>query len=259
MSEDLRMTIVALLVLTLLTSGIQWLLIRFTHWSIALIISALLAFFVSFLYVSLSHATPNGAGYNIRFSEYILPIIIVFAAFSFSFCLVSYFSKTNLPKITYLVPIGLLFSMIVLFFISVNNANKLGEGYASELCVIEVINETGTPPVMHHINFRNNENSYDLGIDMKKNNDVNALRNENDIRYFPIFTNEIEFVFISNTSALFFSQKFPFDYRIYREDKIDLQDTRIHLKIILKSNSKVAIYLNENLVIEYQLEELENN
>lgn len=118
MGADVKITIIMLLILIVIVSGIQWFFIGFTHWSIALIISAFIAFFLSFIYVSLSHATPNGVNYNIQPSEYIAPMILMFSVFTCSFCLVCYLSRSYIPKIAYTVPLAMLFLMIVAFFIS---------------------------------------------------------------------------------------------------------------------------------------------
>lgn len=92
---------------------------------------------------------------------------------------------------------------------------------------------------------------------MKKNNDINSVRNEKRITGFPSFTNEIEFVCISNTSRAFFCQKFPFNYGLHKRNQVEVQgkEKDIHLKVRLKNNGKVAIHINENIVEEYQLED----
>ena len=120
MSEDTRVIIIALIILAIIVFGIQWLLVRFIDWSLALIATGIIAYLISFIYVSLSHATPNGAGYNIVSSEYLNSFALVYFVFTFGFCLACYLSKHSIPKKAYfiaLIPTVLIFIRYIVLYI----------------------------------------------------------------------------------------------------------------------------------------------
>jgi hypothetical protein len=70
-----------LLIIALVFSLIQWLLVRFLHWSIALTATVIVAFALGTVYVQLKYATPNGSNYSIRDSEFVLPVLLVLGLF----------------------------------------------------------------------------------------------------------------------------------------------------------------------------------
>lgn len=70
-----------LLIIALVFSVIQWLLVRFLHWGVALTATVIVAFALGTLYVQLKYATPNGGNYSIRDSEFVLPVLLVLSLF----------------------------------------------------------------------------------------------------------------------------------------------------------------------------------
>ena len=258
MSEDSKVIIIALIILTPILAGIQWLLLRFTHWSIALIISGLISCVISFLYVSLSNATPNGAGNSVNFSEYITPAILIFSIFICGFCLVCYLNKNQIPKMVYVVSLSLIPLMILgqigLHFIEKYKIRSYyNEVYGS--CQIEIKNETGNKPSIRRIYLESESCLCLTNIELKTNNDVNAILNQNDLNSIPRFANIIEFEYFSTKYGRLFIQEFPFDYSLCQEnEEVGLhKKSDLLIKIVLKTDQKVDLYIDNRFIKQYLL------
>lgn len=91
MSQDILELGILLIICVFIIAGLQWFLLRFTHWSVALGATALLAIFISFFYVSLKHATPNRGNNATDFSEYVTPTLVIFISLLFGILAVVYF------------------------------------------------------------------------------------------------------------------------------------------------------------------------
>ena len=159
-----------LIILTIIIAGVQWFFVRFTHWSVALVVTGLIALFISSLYVSLKHATPNGGNNGPDVSEYITPTLVIFAALLCGFALVCHLTQIRLPKIAFFLPLGL----IVVFAISryvynyIDDATFYHTNFSS--CGIKLIDESGGNSVAEQISFKNSSNGFtiDLHRDFKE-------------------------------------------------------------------------------------------
>src|SRR5690606_12740696 len=106
--QDLKELILISLVIAVFIAGLQWLLLKFTHWSIALAATAFISFVIGSLYVALKHARPNGGSSGPPASEFITPALIMFAVFLLGLWLVSYLTKDQIPKIAIILPLCLI-------------------------------------------------------------------------------------------------------------------------------------------------------
>lgn len=104
--QDIKELGFIVLTAVLAIAGVQWLLLRFTHWSVAFIVTVLIGLFISGLYVSLKHARPNGGSSGPPSSEYIIPQIIAITSLLLGMWLVSLLSKTQVPKLAFIAPLG---------------------------------------------------------------------------------------------------------------------------------------------------------
>ena len=64
-------------------------------------------------------------------------------------------------------------------------------------CQIEIKNETGNKPFIRRIYLESESCRCLTNIELKTNNDVNAMLNQNDLNRIPRFANIIEFEYIS--------------------------------------------------------------
>lgn len=258
MSVDSIEKIIALIILTLIIAGVQWLLLRFAHWSVPLVISGLISFIISFLYVSLSNATPNGAGYNVNSSEYITPTVLIFSIFLCCFCLVCYLSKAQISKMAYVTSLSLfalmIIGLLVSYFIESNKEiSSYNEGFRS--CLIEIKTETGVKPIIHRISFKNESNYNTTNIEVETNRNVNAIHSQNNLDSIPRFANKIEFQYFSTKYGGLFIQEFPFDYSLCQEkEEVGLHKKNdLLIKIVLKTDQKVDLYIDNRFIKQYLL------
>lgn len=250
--------IIALIILSLIIAGVQWLLLRFTHWSVVLVISGLISFIISFLYVSLSNVTPNGAGYGVNSSEYITPTILIFSTFLCGFCLTCYLSKVQISKMAYVTSLSLIALMIIGLLVSYfidyyKNISYYNERFSS--CQIEIKTEAGVKPIMRSISFKNESNLYTTNVFLETNKDVNVIHSQKELRSIPKFANKIEFQYISTKTGNLFFQEFPFDYSLCQEKKeVGLNEKGVLLiKIVLKTDQKVDLYIDNRFIKQYLL------
>ena len=115
MNQDIKELFGALLIIVFIIAGLQWLLLRFTHWSVALAATGFISLFISFIYVSLKHASPNGGSRGPAASEYITPSLVVFTALLCGLAVVYYLMNQNTqrptPKLFIILPLCLIFML----------------------------------------------------------------------------------------------------------------------------------------------------
>lgn len=261
MSEDSKVILVALIILTLIVAGIQWLFLRFIHWSAAIVVTGFISFVISFLYVGLKHATPNGSNHSINSLEYISPTFLMFSIFLCGFCLVCYLSKVHTPKIVYGVSLSIIALMVIGGLLAVyitNHYNAIryhNENYSS--CQIEIKTDADVTPIIRRISFKNDTKFKNLttSIELDENKIIKATNNQSDIKDIPRFTNTIEFQCISTKTGNLFSQEFPFDYSLCQEKKKGKHNQKVLLpiKIVLKTDQKVDLYINNHFIKQYLL------
>lgn len=248
-----------LIIMVFIIAVVQWLLLRFTHWSIALGATAFMAIVIAGLYVSLSNATPNGGSNGPDLSEYVTPIIIVFTSLLFGFFIVAYLSKTQLPKNVWLFLGGfiVLFSIGRYVYQYVDSAIVYQENFSS--CEIQLINKSGNKQV-REIAFNNSVNSLTCTI--------NPNDNEQPYPVIPRDTDRLIFTCHSDKTGIF-RQDFPFDYNLCKEKEGKIiglcfwlhEKVVLPVKIVLNPSNKVDLYINNKLVQHYQLsqENVSNN
>lgn len=240
-----------LIIMVLIIAVIQWLLLRFTHWSIALGATAFMAIFIAGLYVALSNAVPNGGDSGPDMSEYVTPITIVFTSLLCGLFIVAYLSKTQLPKNVWLFLGGfiVLFSIARYVYQYVDNAIAYQENFSS--CEIQLINKSGNNQVTE-IAFNNSANSLTCTI--------NPNDNQQPYPFIPRDTDRLIFTCYSDKTGMF-TQDFPFDYRLCKEkegETIGLcfwlrEKVVLPVKIVLNPANKADLYINNKLVQHYQL------
>ena len=273
MGEDIKEIVGILIVLVLIISGVQWFFVRFTHWSVALVATGLIAFVISFFYVSLSHASPNGGSNGPNGSEFITPLLVVFSVLFCGFCLVCYLSKSQVPKTAFVLPLSLIALIMIGQFVChyIEEAEYISYHYKSFIiCQVEVKNESGSMRIAHKIIFRNTSDYSETYIQLESdteelNNDEVLIYNQPNLRNIPRFANKITFeCFLDKTNSMPL-QEFPFDYSLCKEKdlpKSGLLDNLsfwIHekgilpIKISFLPGNKVNLYIDNRLVKQYQL------
>lgn len=253
MNDDIKELIGMLVVLTLIITGVQWFLVRFTHWSVALGFTGLIAFFIGFLYVSLKHATPNGGSNGPDDSEYITPIFIIFASLLCGLALVCYLTQNRVPKKAFLIPLALIIVFAIGKYVYSYIADATFYHTQFSSCKIELVDETGGTSVVEHISFQNPSNGYTTGIrpDFKEEPYPHIVR----------FTDKIIFRNYSAKEGQSFTKEFPFDYKLLKEKKgvrIGFvfwlhQKIVLPMKIVLLPDNKVDLYIDNHLIKQYQL------
>lgn len=76
-SEKIGITVAVLVIISVI-GVLQWLVLHFMHLSLAMGLSAGIAFVFSWIYVGLKHASPNGGNYSINPLEYLIPSLLIF-------------------------------------------------------------------------------------------------------------------------------------------------------------------------------------
>lgn len=248
-----------LFIIVLIIAIVQWFLLRFTHWSIALGATTFIALFITLVYVSLSNASPNGNGSGADLSEYFIPMLVIFGCLFCGLFVVAYATKTQLPKKTLFLVGG----FIVVFAIGryvyqyIDNATVYQEIFSD--CSIEVVNKSGNK-LVSEIAFKNTSNSL--------TNTINLNYGEQPYPNIPRNTNKIIFTCYSDKTGMFM-QDFPFDYSILKEKEGQIiglcfwlrEKVVLPVKIVMNPANKVNLYVNNQLVKQYQLssEELPND
>lgn len=252
--QDIKELGFILMIIMLVIAGVQWFFVRFTHWSVALIATGIIAFIISFIYVSLSHASPNGGGGRTNSSEYIAPMLIIFAALLCGFVVVCHFAQIQLPKKAFVYPMTLLivFAIGSFAYKYVKNATTYFRLFSK--CEIEIIDETEGKSNIREISFKDTTSSLVSNVDI----------NSSSPPYPRLTRNASNIIFLRYTEAKGMShQNFPFDYNLCQEKEGDIvgfcfwlrQKVVLPMKIVIHSDEKVDLYLGGNLVQQYQLKD----
>ncbi|PKB17155.1 hypothetical protein [Flavobacterium sp. 5] len=252
MGEDIRELTGILIVFVLIIAAMQWFLLRFTHWSVAFVVTGIIAFVVSFLYVSLSNASPNGGSTGPNVSEFITPTLIIFASLLCGLVLVSYLTQIRLPKLVFILPLVLIavFAIARYMYGYIDDVTVYREIFSS--CIIEIENNSGEN-LVHEISFQNKSNSLTTTIDPSEK--------EPPYPFIPRSADKIIFRCVSVKMDRMFFQDFPFDYSLCKEkdgERMGLcfwlrQKVVLPIKIVLQPNNRVDLYIDNHLANQYQL------
>lgn len=255
MNNDIKELLGMLIVLTFIIAGVQWFLVRFTHWSVALGVTGLIAFFIGFIYVSLKHATPNGGSNGPDISEYITPMFIIFASLLCGLALVCHLTQNLIPKKAFLIPLILIFVFAIVQYVYSYIADATFYHTQFSSCKIELVDETGGTSVVEQISFQNPSNGFttEIRTDFKEEPYPHIVR----------FADKIIFRNYSGKSQQSFTKEFPFDYNLLKEKKgvrigfVFWLHQRIVLpiKIVLMRDNVVELYINNRLIKQYKLNE----
>lgn len=256
MSGDIIELLGMLIILAFFISGVQWLLVRYTHWSVALIATGIISLLISILYVSLEHATPNGGGNGPDAFEFITPAFVIFGSLLCGLALVCYFTQNRLPKKAFILPLSFIFVFTIARFIYqyVDSVTLYSEIFSrSEIAVLD---KTNSIPIVQEINF--------YGESLVKT--IYSNSNEKQDPIIPRFANKIIFRCYSSKTDRMFEQDFPFDYSLCKEKEGErlgycfwLREKIISpMKIVFQPHNKVDLYINNHLVKQYQLSDSES-
>ena len=251
MNQDIIELGTLLIICVVIISGVQWFLLRFTHWSVALGATAVISLFLSALYVGYSNATPNGGSRSPDVSEYITPILVIFILLLGGLFLVAYLTRTAMPKLVLLYTTAIIALFLIIKYVHqyIDNATVYQEIFSS--CDIKVVNNSDNK-LIQEIGFKNSSNSIINSID--PNIEEQPYSN------IPRDADQISFRCNSKFRGMFF-QDFPFDYSLFQEkdgDQLGLcfwlrEKVVLPLKIVVQPNNKVDLYINNHLVKQYQL------
>lgn len=252
--QDIKELVFIALTAVLAIAGVQWLLLRFTHWSVTFIVTVLAGLFISGLYVSLKHARPNGGSSGPPSSEYFFPQIIVITCLLLGMWLVSFLSKIQVPKLAFIIPLCfiLVFTLgrhIYQYIYSVTHYNRLFSN-----CKIELVDSTGGKSNLREIYFQNTSSSLVSSVEI---NSVVGL-------YPRLVRDASRISFHSYTEKKgMIRQAFPFDYSLCKEKDgktaglcfwVTEKDV-LPIKIIVLANDKVNLHIDGELVNQYQLKD----
>ena len=253
MDNNTKELIGMLIVFTIVIAVVQWFLVRFTHWSVALTATGIIAFVVSFLYVSLKHATPNGGSNGPDDSEYIMPMLVIFASLLCGLALVCYLTQNHLPKMAFLLPLTLIivFAAVKYVYNYIDSATFYHTQFSS--CEIELLDETGGTSIIEQISFRNPSGGFTT--------DIHSNFKEKPYPHIVRFADEIIFRNYSTKTEQSFTKVFPFDYSLLKEKKgvrIGFlfwlhQKIALPMKIVLKPNDNIDLYIDNHFIKKYQL------
>lgn len=254
--QDLKEFVFILLVIAVFVAGVQWFLLRFTHWSIALAATAFISITIGSLYVALKHTRPNGGSSDPPASEFITPALIMFGVLLLGLWLVSYLTKNQIPKIAIILPLCL----IIVFAIGRNVYEYIHavSFYAKHFsdCEIELLDKTGSKSNVDVISFKNSTSGYST--------DIHTRIKEKPYPQMVRFADTIIFRYYSIQTKKEFIQKFPFDYNLCKEKDEPIEYCfwlRLHstlpMKIVLLPNEKVDLYVGEEFIKQYEVSDLE--
>lgn len=253
MVQDIRELVSLLLICVLVIAGVQWFLLRFTHWSVAIAATCFIAFVISFLYVSLKHASPNGGSNGPDASEFVIPMLTMFVSLLCGLFIVARLSHNYIP--------GKVF-VVVLAAIVVFAVGRYGYQYIENVTFyqkifskssIEVLNESSEESIVRGISFQNTSNAITVNVDPDAEKQASF--------FIPRAANKIVFNCFSVKTDRMFSQDFPFDYRLCKETDgkrmglcfwLRLKVT-LPVKIVLQPGGHVSLYIENRLVKQYQL------
>lgn len=253
MDNDTKELIGMLIILTIIISGVQLLLVRFVHWSAALITTGTIALVVAWLYVSLKHATPNGGSNGPDGSEYIMPAFITFACLLCGLALVCHLTQNRLPKLAFILPLGfmLLFTIGRYVYKYIDGASFYYNHFSS--CKIELVNKSGRESVIEQISFKNTSNGFTTNIHPNSKEEI-----------YPNITRFVDKIIFRNYPSgknPSFYKEFPLNYNLFKEKKGPRigyifwlrHKIVLPMKIVLLPENKVDLYLDNHLVVQYEL------
>ena len=251
--QDIKELGFIVLTAVLAIAGVQWLLLRFTHWSVAFIVTVLIGLFISGLYVSLKHARPNGGSSGPPSSEYIIPQIIVVTSLLLGMWLVSFLSKTQVPKLVFIAPLGFIVVFVAgrLIYQYIHNITQYNRLFSN--CKIELVDSTGGKSNLTEIYFQNTSSL------------VSSIRiNSGESLYTRLVRDASRITFHVYTEKKGMTrQGFPFDYSLCKEKDgktaglcfwVKEKDV-LPMKIIVLPNDKVDLYIDGEMVKQYQLKD----
>ncbi len=248
--RDLKDFGAILFIIVLVVAALQWGLLRFTHWSVALISTGIIGLFISGIYVSLKHARPNGGNRSIPDSAYIAPAIIILTSLLLGMWLVSYASKIHLPKLAILIPIGLMFIFAISsnIYEQINSATFYFKNFNN--CEIEIIDNSEGKSSVDEIAFQNSVSGFNSNIIIKPY----ISSNPSMIRFIDTIT-----VYYSSKNTQRTKKDFPFDYNLFKEEKgptvgyfFWIKSHKIlPLKLVLLPDDKVDLYINNRFTAQY--------
>lgn len=255
MGQDFRELFFIVLFLAFVFAGVQWLLLRFSHWSIALGTTFLIAFFIASVYVSLKHASPNGSSNGPNGSEFIIPTLLVFPVMFCGFCGVAYLSKIQLPKFAYVLPLGLVAVCVVGRFMYqyVENVTLYAQLFSS--CKIELLDKSGNEPMVREISFSSSFSGLSTPLELNASTPP-----------YPRITrwaDRIVFRCHSPKNDRMFFQDFPFDYSVFKEKEGQpwglcfwvREKIVLPLKIVVLPDEQIDLYVGGSLIKRYQLQD----
>lgn len=249
--QDLKEFVFILLVIAFVIAGVQWLLLRFTHWVVALTATGFISFIIASVYMQLKNATPNGGSSGPGVGEFIVPTFVVFIILFCGFLLVCYFMQYKLPCIAYKLTFG---SIAIFGLIRFGYQEIQGLTFYYELfsqCEIEVVDKAGGISTLQEIGFKNTSNGIVSHIDphSKVPSESRMTR----------FANEIIFYSNSAETNRRITQEFSFDYSLCKEEQRKgtglffwIRPTGIlPLRIVLLPDEKVDLYIGGNFIKQY--------
>ncbi|MDR7212060.1 hypothetical protein [Flavobacterium piscis] len=251
MNNDTRELLGMLVIVTIVIAGVQWLFVRFTHWSVALAVTGLIALFISSIYVSLKHATPNGGSNGPDGSEYITPMIVVFSALLLGLWTVCYLTKQQLPKMVFMIPLCFIIVFLSVRYVYeyVYNVSMYYELFSN--CEIEVQDKTGGESNIREIYFQDSSSLIStVELNPTDKSETRIVRS----------ANSIHFRYLTKKTNRLIEQGFPFDYSLCKEEKQGSAGicfwvhprVTLPMKIILLPNNAVDLLIG-NVVVNYQL------
>lgn len=248
--RDFKEFALILLVIALVIAGVQWLLLRFTHWAVALAATGVISFVIASVYVQLKNATPNGGSSGPGFAEFVTPTLVVFAVLFIGFLLVCYFMQYQLPGTAYKFTFGAiaLFAIIHFGYQEVKQATFYAGLFS--ICKVTIMDEADSVTKLEEIRFTNTSNGVYLPV---------IASNEDALSSMVRFADKISFITKSPTSDRMVRKEFPFDYSLCKETQHSgiifwVKTSRIlPMKIVLLPDEKVDLYIGGDFVEQYQL------
>ncbi len=238
--------------LIIIMVGIQWFLLWISHWSIVMIVTGGMSFFIVCFAVALSHASPNGGSKGPNASKFITPLLWVEGFLLCSMWLISHLMQKSLPDTVIVIPLSIIFVFAIGQFMY-NYTKTRSFWYKNySLCKLEIENKSEGLTFIEYIKFMNS-NSYSMDINP---NNLQWLT-----KYIPQNMDRIAFRFNTNETNRSIYQEFPFDYSLCQEKStfsFDFlfwirQKSVAPIKLIILPNNKVDLYIDNRLIQQFQL------
>lgn len=250
--QDFKEFAFALLVIALVIAGVQWLLLRFTHWVIVLTATGLMSIIIASVYVQLKNSSPNGGSSGPDFGEYIVPTFVVFTLLFCGFLLICYLMQYQLPIIAYKLTFGsiALFAILRFGYREIKNVTFYNELFSK--CEIKVVDKTGGKSILKEIVFKNTSN----GLITNKDPYSKAPSEPRIAR----FADKIIFYSNSVKTNRRTAHEFPFDYSLCMETQQKgeglffwIQTKSISpMIIVFLPDDKAELYIDGNFIKQYQ-------